>query len=73
MVNDEVVSYIDKVYIMLNKPKGYISATEDEVHPTIIDLIPEYAHLNIFSGRTFGQKIQKDYSLLQMMDSLIMK
>lgn len=49
MVNDEVVSYIDKVYIMLNKPKGYISATEDEVHPTIIDLIPEYAHLNIFS------------------------
>lgn len=48
MVNDEVVSYIDEVYIMLNKPKGYISATEDEVHPTIIDLIPEYAHLNIF-------------------------
>ena len=48
MVNDEVVSYIDKVYIMLNKPKGYITATEDEVHPTIIDLIPEYAHLNIF-------------------------
>ncbi|MDU3836665.1 MAG: pseudouridine synthase [Staphylococcus aureus] len=48
MVNDEVVSYIDKVYIMLNKPKGYISATDDEVHPTIIDLIPEYAHLNIF-------------------------
>lgn len=48
MVNDEVVNYIDKVYIMLNKPKGYISATEDEVHPTIIDLIPEYAHLNIF-------------------------
>ena len=48
MVNDEVVSYIDKVYIMLNKPKGYISATEDELHPTIIDLIPEYAHLKIF-------------------------
>ncbi|WP_341775717.1 pseudouridine synthase [Staphylococcus epidermidis] len=48
MVNDEVVSYIDKVYIMLNKPKGYISTTEDELHPTIIDLIPEYAHLNIF-------------------------
>lgn len=48
MVNDEVVSYIDKVYIMLNKPKGYILATEDELHPTIIDLIPEYAHLNIF-------------------------
>ena len=58
MVNDEVVSYIDKVYIMLNKPKGYISATEDELHPTIIDLIPEYAHLNI-SGRTFGQRYRR--------------
>ncbi len=61
MVNDEVVSYIDKVYIMLNKPKGYISATEDELHPTIIDLIPEYAHLNIFRSDVWT-KIQKDYS-----------
>ena len=71
MVNDEVVSYIDKVYIMLNKPKGYISATEDEVHPTIIDLIPEYAFKYFRSD--VWTKIQKDYSLLQMMDSLIMK
>ena len=59
MVNDEVVSYIDKVYIMLNKPKGYISATEDELHPTIIDLIPEYAHFKYFSGRTFGQRYRR--------------
>lgn len=33
---------------MLNKPKGYISATEDHHSKTVIDLIPEYQHLNIF-------------------------
>lgn len=33
---------------MLNKPKGYISATHDESNRTVIDLIPEYQHLNIF-------------------------
>ena len=33
---------------MLNKPKGVISATEDDSHKTVIDLIPEYSHLGIF-------------------------
>ena len=31
--------YIDKVYIMLNKPSGVVSATEDDKHQTVIDLI----------------------------------
>lgn len=48
MVNDEVVSYIDKVYIMLNKFKGYILVIEDELYFIIIDLIFEYVYLNIF-------------------------
>lgn len=26
-------------YLMLNKPAGYLSATEDDVHPTVLDLI----------------------------------
>ena len=47
-VNDQVVDYVQNVYIMLNKPKDYISATEDSQHRTVIDLIPEYQHLNIF-------------------------
>lgn len=47
-VNDERVLYEPFVYIMLHKPKGYVSATEDDVHPTVIDLIPEYQHLDIF-------------------------
>lgn len=47
-VNDEKIIYIDKVYIMLNKPSGVVSATEDDKHQTVIDLIPEYQHLEIF-------------------------
>lgn len=28
-------------YVMLNKPKGVVSATKDERHTTVIDLLPE--------------------------------
>lgn len=47
-VNEKQVEFVNIVYIMLNKPKGYISATHDESNRTVIDLIPEYQHLNIF-------------------------
>lgn len=47
-INGEKIIYIDKIYIMLNKPKGYISATHDDSAQTVIDLIPEYQHLDIF-------------------------
>lgn len=47
-VNDTRIQYIDKVYLMLNKPKGYISATEDDNQQTVIDLVDEYKYLNIF-------------------------
>ena len=41
------------VYLMLNKPKGYISATEDRNMATVLDLVPkEYKHRNLFpAGR----------------------
>lgn len=29
------------IYLMLNKPKGYISATEDRSMKTVLDLVPE--------------------------------
>lgn len=29
------------VYIMLNKPKGFVSATEDKSEKTVLDLLPE--------------------------------
>lgn len=47
-VNGEKIDFIDNIYIMLNKPKGYISATHDDSAQTVIDLIPEYQHLDIF-------------------------
>ena len=52
-IDDEEI-YIKKyVYLMLNKPKGYISATEDRSAATVLDLVPEeYKHRNLFpAGR----------------------
>ncbi|MBR5590111.1 MAG: rRNA pseudouridine synthase, partial [Anaerotignum sp.] len=39
-VDGRVLCYKKHVYIMLNKPKGVISATEDPTQPTVIDLVP---------------------------------
>lgn len=39
--SDKVVMYKPYVYIMLNKPKGVISATEDKEHKTVIDILDE--------------------------------
>ncbi len=38
-----VVAYRKYTYIMLNKPQGYVSATEDTREPTVLDLIPAEA------------------------------
>lgn len=46
--NNEIIIKND-VYLILNKPKGYISATEDRTTPTVLDLVPqEYLHRNLF-------------------------
>ncbi len=37
------VIYRKYTYIMLNKPEGYVSATEDTREPTVLDLIPAEA------------------------------
>lgn len=47
-VNDTVITYVDKIYIMLNKPTGYVSAVEDNEHATVVNLIKEYQYLDIF-------------------------
>ena len=43
----------ENVYLILNKPIGYISAVEDKNMPTVLDLIDKkYLHRNIFpAGR----------------------
>lgn len=47
-VNQKVIAYEPFVYLMLNKPKGVISATKDDRHKTLLDLINDYQHLDLF-------------------------
>ena len=47
-VNDQIVKYKEFYYFLLNKPKGYISATEDYKQNTVLELLPEYSHLDLF-------------------------
>ncbi len=37
----EPVTYVQYIYIMLNKPEGYISATADGNEKTVLELLPE--------------------------------
>ena len=52
-IDGEKIEIKKYVYLMLNKPKGYISATEDRSMATVLDLVPEeYLHRNLFpAGR----------------------
>ena len=45
-VDGEAVSVKKNVYLMLNKPAGYVSATEDKNQPVVLELVPAE-----FSGR----------------------
>ena len=46
---DKVVGYKPFVYIMMNKPAGVVSATEDNHHKTVIDLLNDkYRTYDIF-------------------------
>ena len=49
MVGEEVVKYKPYIYLMMHKPPGVISATEDRYDKTVIDLLPsEYQHYKPF-------------------------
>lgn len=48
-INDIELTIQKYVYLILNKPKGYVSATTDNTQKTILELVPEkYLHRNIF-------------------------
>jgi 16S rRNA pseudouridine516 synthase len=50
-VDGQKVEAKDKIYLMLNKPKGYLSTTErDKDYPSFLELIPEYEHLEPFAA-----------------------
>ncbi|MCC5894573.1 MAG: rRNA pseudouridine synthase [Alkalibacterium sp.] len=38
-VSGETLDYQEFIYLMMNKPQGVISATEDNMHETVIDLL----------------------------------
>lgn len=48
VVFNEVIKYDEYIYLMLNKPDGYISATFDNNLPTVLDLIYGYESRNLF-------------------------
>ena len=52
-IDVEEININKNIYLMLNKPKGYISASVDKSTPIVLDLVPEeYAHRNLFpAGR----------------------
>ena len=40
-IDGKAVNYKKHIYIMLNKPQGVVSATDDRDHTTVIDLVPK--------------------------------
>ena len=47
-LDDKEIIYKEYYYIMLNKPKGYVSATIDNLHKTVFDLIKGYEKAELF-------------------------
>lgn len=48
-ITNEIIKYDDKeliykenIYLLMNKPKGYVCAKNDNLNPTVMDLITEY-------------------------------
>ena len=56
-MNGENIVYRKFIYLMLNKPQGYLSATEDDRDPVVVELIPE--ELKHFAAFPVG-RLDKD-------------
>jgi len=49
LLDGQEITYREFVYIMLNKPAGYVSATEDKKQKTVLDLLdPSYSRYQLF-------------------------
>lgn len=44
----KLISYVETEYYMLYKPQGVVSATEDKLHKTVLDLIGEKQRKDLF-------------------------
>lgn len=66
LVDDIRLEVIDNIYIALNKPEGYISATEDRDCKTVLDLIKE----NVIRSKIFPVgRLDKDTTGLIILTS----
>lgn len=52
-IGGQRIEYRDKIYIILNKPQGYVCATQDKKEKTVMELLPpQYRRKDIFpAGR----------------------
>lgn len=52
-ISGEEIELKKHIYLLLNKPKGYVSATEAKSQETVLDLVPQkYKYRNLFpAGR----------------------
>ena len=49
-LDSEKIVYSEFMYILLNKPQGYVCAAEDGKYPTVFELLPkEYCNLGLFT------------------------
>ena len=53
LLDNQELKIQKNIYLILNKPKGYVSATEDNFDKTVLELVPEkYQHRTLFpAGR----------------------
>ncbi|MEG0686846.1 MAG: pseudouridine synthase [Erysipelotrichales bacterium] len=49
IVDEFLVEYRKNTYIIMNKPKGYVCANQDNLHSTVFDLLVEFEHLDLFT------------------------
>ena len=48
-IDGKEIRYREFIYLMLHKPQGYLSATEDDRDPVVTDLVPEeWKHFQVF-------------------------
>lgn len=48
LFDEKMVNYNEYIYIMLHKPNGVVSATTDNVSRTVIDLLGDIKHKDLF-------------------------
>ncbi|MGL5617746.1 MAG: pseudouridine synthase [Metamycoplasmataceae bacterium] len=47
LIDNKIIDYKDFIYIVLNKPKGYVCANKDKLNKTVFDLINKYENTNL--------------------------